>query len=98
MKSKEQTLLEQAYQKVIESTYPDYVDAALANPKNFTIEIVSMDSLDWEEGPFTRNRVLIHPLNPKDHRDYSVVDNEEDAASLIDTFEEHNPEGINDKR
>lgn len=74
-----------------------YLEKALSNPKNFNIEIHQMDSYDHEEwNPW--NRVFIHPNHPKDHKDFEVVDNPEDAADLIDTFEEKNPEGINDKR
>ena len=77
---------------------PDYIQSAIDNPKNFTIEVVTMDSLDWEYSRSYTRRVYVHPLNPKDHTDYTTVDNPEDCADLIDTFESQNPKGINDKR
>ena len=75
---------------------PDYIDAALANPKKFFIVIRWMDS--YEEPNYGFNRVYVYPKTPKDHRDFTTVDNPEDAADLIDTFEQQNPEGISDKR
>ena len=75
---------------------PDYIDAALANPKKFFIVIRWMDS--YEEPNYGFNRVYVYPKVPKDHLDFTTVDNPEDAAALIDTFEEQNPEDMRDKR
>ena len=98
MKSKDQTLLEEAYSKVILETTNrvEYFEAALKNPMDYELVLNSDQDEDWEGNTIYRNVAYIYKNGNR--RDYDRFGNEDDIDQLKDAFEKHNPEGINDQR
>jgi hypothetical protein len=96
MKSKDQQLLEEAYQKVYESSDKDYFEAALKDPKSFELTLDTLTDEDWEGNAAYHTVAYIYqPSNPKD---YNRCDNPDDIEQVVDAFKKHNPEGITDNR
>ena len=98
MKSKDQTLLEEAYGKVILGTTNkvEYFEDALKNPMDYELVLNSDQDEDWEGNTIYRTVAYIYKNG--NNRDYDRFGNEDEIDQLKYAFEKHNPEGINDQR
>ena len=99
MKSKDQTLLEEAYTKVVEGMINrvEYFEDALKNPMDYELVLNTISDEDWDGNTIYGTVAYIYK-NEKNYRDYDRVDTEDDIDQLKDAFEKYNPEGINDQR
>jgi hypothetical protein len=98
MKSKDQTLLEEAYKKI----HKDYLKDAMINPSLYEISLYPMRYEDYEGNTITATEASIYTADngvkvfSKVYEEDSIHNDELDQ--LIDVFEKHNPEGITDNR
>lgn len=98
MKSKDKTLLEEAYTKVVEGTTNrvEYFEDALKNPMDYELVLNSDQDEDWEGNTIYSTVAYIYKNG--NCRDYDRIGNEDEIYQLKNAFEKHNPEGINDQR
>jgi hypothetical protein len=94
MKTKDQTLLEEAYKKVQESMRPNYFEDALANPKNYTVQLFTQETEDWDGNAEYHTIAYIYKVGVTGPNDYERIDNQSDVEDLTDAFKKHNPDGI----
>lgn len=106
MKNKDQTLLEEAYTKVVEGTTNrvKYFEDALKNPMDYELVLVSYQDEDWEGNTIYSNVAYIYKnKNRRDYDridyddDYDRIDDEDEIDQLKNAFEKLNPDGINDQ-
>jgi hypothetical protein len=102
MKSKDQHLLEEAYEKVCKSSDKDYLKDALINPSLYELSLYPIREEDWEGNAITATEASIHTADngievfSRVYEDDSVHIDE--LNHLIAAFKKHNPEGITDNR
>ena len=104
MKSKDQTLLEEAYTKVCEgfSNSVDYLKDAMINPSLYEISLYPMRDEDWEGNTVMATEASIYTADngvkvfSRVYEEDSIHNDE--LNQLIAAFKKHNPEGITDNR
>lgn len=94
MKTKDQTLLEEAYKKVQESMRPNYFEDALLNPTNYIVQLFNRETEDYDGHAEYVTVAYIYKKGQMGENDYELIDNPEDVEVLVDLFKEKNPEGL----
>ena len=102
MKSKDQTLLEEAYLKMYESTQKDYFVDALTNPSLYELVLYSIKGEDWDGNSTNATEASLYTadngvkvLSRTFEEDSIYVD---ELDNLINAFRKHNPESLTDNR
>lgn len=101
MKSKDQQMLEEAYQKVQESTHKDYFQDALINPSLYELVLYSMKGDDWEGNTVTATEASLYTAEGTKVASGAFEEDSMHAYILDDlivAFQKHNPEGLSDNR
>lgn len=99
MNSKDQQMLEEAYQKVMESEYKgeNYLEDALRDPKKYELNLYTNETEDWDGNTvYDTVAYLYHAGSSGTY--YERIDNPSDIENLEAAFEKHNLEGISDNR
>ena len=97
MNSKDQILLEQAYQKVIENLQPDYYEDAKAHPELYELQLDTIDVDDWDGNTEYRTIAYLYKIGTKGS-EYERVDTPDTIDELVELFRQKNLEGIIDHR
>jgi hypothetical protein len=102
MKSKDQTLLEEAYLKMYESTQKDYFVDALTNPSLYELVLYPIKGEDWDGNATNATEASLYTVDngvkvlSRTFEEDSIYVDELD--NLINAFRKHNPEGLTDNR
>lgn len=96
MQTKDQTLLEQAYQQVMESSRPNYQDDALKHPESYELYLITVTDEDWDGNVVYRTVADLYKVGIPKHSE--TFDNSDDIEELVGAFQQKNPEGIFDNR
>lgn len=93
MKTKDQILLEEAYQKVVESTRPNYYEDAKVHPELYEIQLDTIPDEDWDGNTTTRTIAYLYKVGTS-YSDYERIDNPDDIEEMVELFKQKNPEGV----
>lgn len=102
MKTNDQQLLEEAYEKVAEVRERDYFKDALINPSLYELDLYRSSHEDWDGNTVYSIEATISTADSgiqvasKVYEEGSIY--EEELDRLIASFKKHNPEGINGQR